>query len=137
MATLGTTSRWVALLVMSRVLAAGAAVTLFSVHRVTSYDGLLVVLTLVWTAASLGAYLRWPVLQASRVAWAADAAAALALVWLSGDWRSPFYVFLLTALILPTTTLPAKRAMAWGATFTLGYLLVALLTRFEDRATRR
>jgi len=135
MATLGTTSRWVALLVMSRVLAAGAAVTLFSVHRVTTYDGLLVVLTLVWTAASLGAYLRWPVLQASRVAWAVDGAAALALVWLSGDWRSPFYVFLLTALILPTTTLPAKRAIAWGAVFTLGYLLVALLTRFEDRAT--
>jgi len=135
MATLGTTSRWVALLVMSRVLAAGAAVTLFSVHRVTSYDGVLVVLTLVWTAASLGAYLRWPVLQGSRVAWAVDGAAALALVWLSGDWRSPFYVFLLTALILPTTTLPAKRAIAWGAIFTLGYLLVALLTRFEDRAT--
>jgi signal transduction histidine kinase len=134
MATFGTTSRWVALLVMSRLLAAAAAVALFGVHRVTDYDGALVVLTLVWTAVSLLAYLRWPRLQGAPAAWAVDGAAALALVWLSGDWRSPFYVFMLTALVLPTTGLPAKKAILWGATFTGGYLVVALLTRFSERA---
>ncbi len=132
---MGTTSRWVALLVMSRVLAAGAAVALFGVHQITQHDGLLVATTLAWTAASLGAYLRRPSLQGSRVAWAVDGAAALALVWLSGDWRSPFYVFMLTALILPTTTLPARRALAWGGAFTLGYFAVALLTRFDQSAS--
>jgi hypothetical protein len=34
---------------------------------------------------------------------------AVALVWLSGDWRSPFYVFALTTLVLPATTLPLLR----------------------------
>ena len=136
MATLGTTSRWVALLVMSRLLAAAAAVTLFAIHEVTRYDGVLMGLTVGWTAVSLLAYLRWPRLPGSPAAWAVDGAAALALVWLSGDWRSPFYVFMLTALVLPTTSLPAKRAVAWGAAFTLGYLVVGALTRLSENELR-
>jgi signal transduction histidine kinase len=86
------------------------------------------VATLAWTAISLFALFRlqghaplWP-------AWLVDGAAALLLVYLSTDWRSPLYVFALTTLILPATELPFRRALAWGVAWTGGYLAVAILT---------
>jgi signal transduction histidine kinase len=53
---------------------------------------------------------------------------ALLLVYLSTDWRSPFYIFALTTLILPATALPFRRAMAYGLGFTTSYLAVAIMT---------
>ena len=120
------TSRWMALLLMTRLLAAGVAVVLLSVHRVTPYDPLLILVAVVFTVGSLCAFTYVPRLQLSPVAWLVDGAAVLALVSASGDWRSPFYVLMVTALILPATGLSFRRALAWGTAFCLAYLAVAV-----------
>ena len=125
------TSRWMSLLLMTRVLAAGVAVLLLSVHRVTAHDPLLIVATVVYTVVSLGAFAYVPRLQVSPMAWLIDCVAVLALVVGSEDWRSPFYVLMLTALILPATGLPFRRALAWGLAFTSGYLAVAVYTELD------
>lgn len=116
---------------MTRLLAAGVAVILLVVHRVTPHDPQLIALTLAYTAGSLGALKLVPRLQLSPAAWLADGAAALALVAASQDWRSPFYILMLTALILPSTGLPFRRALAWGVTFAIAYLGVAVYTELD------
>ena len=72
------TSRWITLLVMTRLLAAGVAVLLLVVHRATGHDGLLAAVVIAYTAASLTALYRVPRLQLSaavveserqRIAW--------------------------------------------------------------------
>jgi signal transduction histidine kinase len=55
----------------------------------------------------------------------------LALIVASDDWRSPFYVYALTALILPATGLPFRRAVGWGVAFTGAYLGVAIYLRLD------
>jgi signal transduction histidine kinase len=120
--------RWLDLLVMTRILGATVAVLLLLAHEVSDYDGWLILATLVWTAVSLAAFMASERLQASPLAWLVDTAVALALVWLSTDWRSPLYVFALTTLILPATGLPFRRAVAWGIGFMLAYLVTAIAT---------
>jgi signal transduction histidine kinase len=120
--------RWYTLLLMSRLLGAVVALGLLLAHRVTDHDALLAGLGTVWTALSLGAFGRLPRLRASAVAWAADGLAALGLVLASGDWRSPFYLVALTALILPGTRLPFRGALLWSAGFSAAYALVSLQT---------
>jgi signal transduction histidine kinase len=120
--------RWLDLLVMTRILGASVAVVLLVAHEVSSYDHWLVVATLTWTAVSLGAFMASARLQAAPAAWVVDTAVALALVWLSTDWRSPFYVFALTTLILPATGLSFRRAVGWGIGFMLAYLVTAIAT---------
>jgi signal transduction histidine kinase len=121
-------SRWLALLTMTRLAAAAAAVVLLTAHRVTDHDQALIAAGLAWTAISLIAFARSERLQHAPLAWFVDALAALTLVLLSEDFRSPFYVFALTTLILPATGLRFRGAMLWGAGFTLGYLAVAIRT---------
>ena len=120
--------RWVSLLALTRVLGAVVAVVLLVAHRVSSYDAALIVGTVLWTAASLAAFIALERLSRLPLAWLVDAAVALSLVYLSTDWRSPFYVFALTTLILPATELSFRRAVAWGIAWTGAYLGVALLT---------
>ena len=72
-----------------------------------------------------------PRLQLSPAAWLADGALALALVAASEDWRSPFYVLMLTALILPSTGQSFRRALGWGLAFALAYLGVAVYTELD------
>ncbi len=121
--------RWLALLTMTRLLGAAVAVGLLLAHHVTSHDPRLALITVVWTAATLWAFARSARLRAAPAAWAIDMLAALALVLASEDWRSPFYVFSLTTLVLPATTLGWRAALAWGATFSALYAGVAMLTR--------
>jgi signal transduction histidine kinase len=121
-------SRWLALLIMTRAFAAVVAVGLLAAHRVSDHDFGLGVVTVAWTAASLGAFIRFPALQHRPAAWLVDTVGALALVYASTDWRSPFYLFAVTTLILPTTELPFRRAVAWGVGYTGAYLGVAFLT---------
>ena len=125
------TSRWLTLLLMTRLLAAGVAVLLLVVHRVTAHDSTLVVVTIAFTAVTLAALAWVPRLQRSPVVWLVDGVGVLALVAASEDWRSPFYILMLTALILPSTALPFRRALAWGVAFTLGYLGVAVYTELD------
>jgi signal transduction histidine kinase len=121
-------SRWLDLMAMTRLLGAAVAVLLLMAHDVSDYDGWLIIATVGWTAFSLGAYGASERLQHSPVAWAVDSVVALGLVYLSTDWRSPFYVFALTTLILPATELGFRRAVGWGLMFTGAYLLVAIGT---------
>jgi signal transduction histidine kinase len=125
------TSRWIALLLMTRVLAAAVAVLLLVVHRVTSHDPSLIAAVIAYTAVSLVVLSRVEHLQLAPVAWLLDGVAALALVGASEDWRSPFYVLMLTALILPATGLGFRHALAWGIAFTSAYLGVAVYTELD------
>ncbi|MGH2897672.1 MAG: histidine kinase, partial [Solirubrobacteraceae bacterium] len=125
------TSRWMRLLLMTRLLASATAVLLLVVHRVTAHDSILIVAVAVYTAVSLGVLSRAARLQLAPLAWLADGACVLVLVAASEDWRSPFYVLMLTALILPATGLPFRRALAWGLGFTLAYLGVAVYTELD------
>ena len=125
------TSRWMALLLVTRLLAAGVGVLLLVVHRVTAHDSRLIVAVIAFTVLSLAAFTYVPRLQLSRTAWLVDGAAALALVVASGDWRSPFYVLMVTALILPSTGLLFRGAIGWGVAFTLAYFAVAVYPELD------
>lgn len=119
------------LLLMTRLLAAGVAVLLLVVHRVTSHDAELIAVTVAYTAISLGLLTAVARLQLEPAAWLVDCAVVLALVAASEDWRSPFYILMLTALILPSTGLPFRRAIGWGLAFALAYLAVAVYTELD------
>ena len=119
------------LLLMTRLLAAAVAVLLLLVHRVTTHDAELIVVAVAYTAASLGVLTAVPRLQLSPAAWLVDCAAVLALVAASEDWRSPFYVLMLTALVLPSTGQSFRRALGWGLAFALAYLGVASYTELD------
>jgi signal transduction histidine kinase len=120
--------RWVALLTMTRVLGAALAIVLLLAHQVTEHDPLLAALTVVWTPVSLAILRRTQDASYAPAVWVADTLAALGLVLAGGDWRSPFYVFALTTLVLPATSLPWRQAVAWGLAFSGVYGAVALLT---------
>jgi signal transduction histidine kinase len=126
------TSRWMTLLLMTRLLAAVVAVVLLLVHRVTAYDLALIIATIAYSAGSLGVLKLWPRLQLSPAAWFVDCVAVLALVVASTDWRSPFYILMLTALVLPSTGQPFRRALGWGLVFSLAYFGVAFYTGLEE-----
>lgn len=120
--------RWFALLTMTRLLGAVLAIALLLAHRVTHHDPILALVTLAWTPLSLLLLGRTQDAPWAPAIWALDACAAFALVLAGGDWRSPFYTFALTTLVLPATSLPWRKAVAWGLTFSLAYGIVALLT---------
>jgi signal transduction histidine kinase len=120
--------RWFALLTMTRLLGATLAIALLLAHRITHHDLLLALITLAWTPISLLLLRQTQDAAWAPAIWALDALAALGLVLGGGDWRSPFYVFALTALVLPATSLPWRRAVMWGVCFSAAYGIVALLT---------
>ena len=122
-------SRWLDLMAMTRVLGAIVAVLLLMVHDVSDYDGWLIIATVGWTAFSLAAYGASERLQHSPAAWALDTVVALGLIYLSTDWRSPFYIFALTTLVLPATELPIRQAAGWALAYTGAFLLVAIATQ--------
>src|SRR3954464_6941156 len=106
--------RRLALVSMTRVLGAGLAIVLLLAHQVTHADPLLAVTALVWAPLSLLALRRAQDEPWAPAVWGVDMIAAFALVLAGGDWRSPFYVFALTTLVMPATSLPWRRAVAWG-----------------------
>jgi len=124
---------------MTRMLGAVVAVLLITAHEVSDYDGWLVVATVAWTTVSLTAYASARV-QDSPAMWVLDTAVVLGLIYLSTDWRSPFYIYAVTALIMPATGLAFRAAVMWSIGFVVAYLGVAIATRRFgnpfDRATR-
>lgn len=125
-------SRWLNLLVMTRLIAAVPAIALLFVHRVTlDRDTSLIVACVIYTALSCTAFAYVPRLQRAPGAWLVDGIAVLALVLASEDWRSPFYVYSLTALILPATGLSFRRALGWGLGFTGCYFAIAVYTELD------
>src|SRR3954465_9535703 len=113
---------------MTRAPGAGGAVALLLAHQVTHADPLLAALAVVWTPLSLLALQRTQDAPWAPAVWVADTLAAFALVLAGGDWRSPFYVFALTTLVLPATSLAPAAAVACGAAFSAIYGVVAVLT---------
>jgi signal transduction histidine kinase len=121
-------NRWLALFVGTRLIATGAGVTLLIAHDVTENNGLLAVIALAYGAGTILAAMRFQALQHNPLAWAVDATALIALILATETYRSPFYLLGLTALILPATGLPVRRAFAFGAGFTLAYFVIAAST---------
>jgi signal transduction histidine kinase len=120
--------RWFALLTMTRLLGAALAIALLLAHQVTNADPLLAAVTAAWTPLSLYILRQTEDRAHAPLVWALDGLAALALVLAGGDWRSPFYVFALTTLVLPATSLPWRAAVTWGVGYSALYGAVALLT---------
>jgi signal transduction histidine kinase len=123
--------RWLALFASTRAIAAATATALLIGHRVTSHDWLLAAVAITYSVGSLVAIVRSRRLQRMPAVWVADGVAVLALVIASAQWRSPFYLLALTTLVLPATALPFRRALIYGAAFTLGYLGVAIATGID------
>jgi signal transduction histidine kinase len=124
-------NRWLALFVGARIAATAVAAALLLAHRVTDHDGLLITLGVAYGAVSALTAARWPGYHRLAAVWTLDATIALALVLGSEQWRSPFYLVALTSLVLPATTLPFKRALAFGGAFTTAYFAVALATGID------
>ncbi len=119
------------LFITTRLVAAGVATALLIAHEVTSHDGWLVVLAIGYGGGSVLAASHWPRARRLTVIWVADAAITLALVLVSEQWRSPFYLLALTSLILPATALPWRRALAFGGVFTVSYFAIAVATGID------
>ncbi len=128
---------WVHLLVASRLFGAAVAVVLLSAHRVTDHDEELILAAVGWTTFSCVAVLRWPELHRRASAWVVDTVVVIGLILASEDWRSPFYIYGLTTLILPVTELRARPAVIWGTTWMLAYFGVAVLTALPAERTLR
>lgn len=123
-------NRWLELFLVTRIAAAAVAAILLLITD-TPNTALLVSLCLGYCAVSCLAFARLPELQYAPPAWMIDALAGFGLIMIAGNWRSPFYLFAITSLILPATSLGFRKAVAWGGGFSLAYFGVGLLTTLE------
>ncbi len=121
--------QWRVLLIVTRVMGAAAALVLLALHHVTSFDGKLGAATVAYTAVTCGSIMLVRQIADQPAFWVLDTAGALALIYLSGDWRSPFYVVGLSSLILPASSLDYRRAVAWGFSYTGLYIGVGIATQ--------
>jgi signal transduction histidine kinase len=119
-------NRWLALFVGTRLIATAAGVALLIAHDVTKDNGAFAVVAVVYGGGTILAAIRFQRLQHNPVAWTIDAVAVMTLILATATYRSPFYLLGLTALILPATGLPVRRAFAFGAGFTAVYFTVAV-----------
>jgi signal transduction histidine kinase len=118
--------RWVALFALSRAVATAVAVGLLAAHRVTGHDVALMAAGGAYGALTVAVALWVPRARRSVLAWVVDALAVLALIVLSGDWRSPFYLMAVTALVPPVTGRTPRFGLCWGLAFTTAYFAVAV-----------
>jgi signal transduction histidine kinase len=123
--------RWDLLFIGARAGAAFVAAGLLSLRPVENADPTPAVTALVWGGITIAAVRLWPRLMGRAAAWSVDLAVALALVVASGDWRSPFYLLAVSALIAPATTLSSVAAIALGAGFACVYFALALTLGIE------
>ena len=128
--------RWYWLFVGARAGAALVAAWLLALRPVGDSDPLLAVAALLWGGLTLTAVRLWPWLMSRPAAWSVDLAVALALVVASGDWRSPFYLLAVSALIAPATTLTSAAAITVGAGFAAVYFCLALTLGVDWPALR-
>jgi signal transduction histidine kinase len=119
---------WLALFVVTRVIATAAGVALLIAHDVTENNVALAAVAVVYGGGTIVAAVVFRALQHRPAAWAIDAAALMALILATDTYRSPFYLLGLTALILPATGLPVRRAFAFGVGFTTAYFVIAAST---------
>lgn len=127
----GDSNRWLELFLLTRVVAALVGSVLVGVTAVSAREVVLIGACLAYAAVSCVAFAKVEPLQRSKAAWVADALGGFALIIASQTWRSPFYLLAVTALVLPATTLPFRRAIVWGGAFSLVYFVVGVLTTLE------
>jgi signal transduction histidine kinase len=124
-------NRWLWLFAASRLVATAVAVTLLFMHRLTPYDEILAAVGALYGGLSTLGAVRSSRLQGRLLAWVLDGCVVLGLVLASGEWRSPFYLLALTALVLPATSLRSRRAFVYAIGFTLAYFAVSLGTGID------
>ncbi len=114
---------WLLPYVIARLLASGLAVVLVSRHGVSGTD----VAMLLYGPASTAALLLSARLRRAPACWMVDVGAGFALMLLWGDWRSPYYLLWLSALVLPAVSL-GLFAGAWlGLGASLSFLGIAIV----------
>jgi signal transduction histidine kinase len=118
---------WFRLFAGTRAVTAIIAALLLLLRPPYPSDELLVAVGLVYSATSILVLARTPALQRSPWVWIVDGVAVLGLIGASGDWRSPYYLLALSALILPTTSLPPRRGLEFGGALVLGYVAVSAI----------
>jgi signal transduction histidine kinase len=123
--------RWLWLFVGARTGATLVAAGLLALQPFTDSDPLLATIALLWGASTIAALRLWPWLMSSPAAWVVDLGVAFTLVVASGEWRSPFYLLAISALIPPATTLRVTAAVAVGAGFAAIYFALALTLGIE------
>jgi signal transduction histidine kinase len=123
--------RWLWLFTGARAGAALVAAGLLALQPFTDSDPLLATIALLWGALTVAALRLWPWLMGRPAAWAVDLGVTLALVVASGEWRSPFYLLAVSALIPPATTLRVGPAVAVGTGFSAVYFALALTLGIE------
>ena len=123
-------SRWLNLFAATRLMGAAVGAALLVGHSVT--PGLpLAAGGLFYGAVTVIAAARWRPARTRLEVWTVDTVIVLTLVLAAGEWRSPFYLLALSALVLPATTLPPRRTAAFGGSFVTGYFAVALATGID------
>lgn len=125
--------RWLSLFLLTRSVAVLVALFLLAAHRVSSHDTTLFVAAVIYGGGSLALAARFERLRRHPVCWVVDAVVVLALIDGSEDFRSPFYLLMLTVLIFPCTTLPRRAAVGFAAVLTAAYFGVAVITGLEPR----
>ena len=125
---------WFALFAITRAAAACIAPLLQLLQHYELREQVLALVGLGYGAGSILLLACRPGLQKRPSIWTLDALAVLGLVLASGEWRSPFYLMALTALILPATALSPRFALAFGFAFVAGYFGVALIDGVDWQA---
>jgi two-component system sensor histidine kinase UhpB len=117
--------RWLALVLILRAAATATAVALLAAHHVTDHDGTLIIVVIAYAVVTSVAAVRFPRVVQHPAAWAVDIAVPLALIALSGDWRSPFYLLSLTTLAAPAAALGVERSVLVGLAYAAAFAAVA------------
>lgn len=115
-------ARWLWLLVGARLAATAIALVLVAWQRGADW---LEIAGIAYGGASTAALAIAPSWRRNPAVWAADFAIASLLIVGSPDWRSPFYLFWLTALAIPAVALPLARAVAVAFLAPLAFLAIA------------
>jgi signal transduction histidine kinase len=120
--------RWLALFVFTRAVATGVAVLLLLVRPARPDDTTFAIIVLGYGLGSV-AIASWIAWARDRwQVWLVDACVTLGLVAAAGEWRSPFYLLAVTALVFPATNLRFGRAVGAGIAFTAAYVAIAFAT---------
>jgi signal transduction histidine kinase len=118
--------RWLWLFRVCRIASATVSAGLLALRPVGDHDLALATTALLWAGATVAITGIWPRVAQAPAAWLVDAGVCLGLVGLSGDWRSPFYLLAVSALVMPATALPFRAAVAAGGAFAVAYLATAI-----------
>jgi signal transduction histidine kinase len=84
-------------------------------------------LIVAYGVASTAVLVASPHVRSLPLVWWTDAVATLVFVLASGDWRSPFYLMWLSALVLPAVSLRLRHAAVLAVAAPLAFLVVAII----------